>query len=245
MIPDSELKNIVTQDSYTNSEKALICLAADPVAPRQVVEIRNLLVNSGVRGAGKWNVSSLLAGLGELVARTDKGWEITTTGLHRLAELVGPYASAPAPRVASSLRHHLAAVSNSETKAFVEEAVRCFESRLYRAAVVLSWVGAMSVLYDFIVANHLTAFNAEATRRNSKWKPASNSDDLTRMKEYEFLQTISAISVIGSNVKQELEKRLKLRNACGHPNSLAVGEHMTAAHVESLVLNVFSKFSPS
>lgn len=238
MIPENRLKYIVTQESYTRAEKVLIGLATHPVEPKKPKDIRALLVRSGVRSAAKWNVSAILADLGELVARTESGWEITTTGHHRLAEVVGPYASAPVPRVASALRHHLSSLADSNTKSFVEEAVQCFESRLYRAAVVLSWVGAVSVLYDHVVANHLAAFNAEASRRRS----ASDADGLSRMREYDFLQTIASLSIIGRNTKQELERQLSLRNACGHPNSLSLGEHMAAAHVESLILNVYSQF---
>jgi hypothetical protein len=73
---------------------------------------------------------------------------------------------------------------------------------------------------------------------------AANADDLARMKEHDFLETLTAISVAGTgkNVKEELQQALKLRNACGHPNGLKIGEHTVAKHLEILMLNVFSKF---
>ena len=69
--------------------------------------------------------------------------------------------------------------------------------------------------------------------------------ELTRnlMKEYDFLQVLAALSIIGKNVKDELEQCLKLRNSCGHPNSLKIGEHKVASHIEILILNVYSKYS--
>jgi hypothetical protein len=124
----------------------------------------------------------------------------------------------------------------------VEQAISAFEHKLYRAAVVLSWVGAVSLLYAHVVANELAAFNTEAKKRNAKWKTAKTRDDLTLMGERDFLQILQAISVIGKNVKQELEHRLDLRNGCGHPNSLVVAESMVSAHLEALTLNVFAKF---
>lgn len=72
---------------------------------------------------------------------------------------------------------------------------------------------------------------------------AKTVDDLARMKEYEFLKVLEAVSVIGGSVKAELEACLKLRNGCRHPNSLQVSESRVASHVEILVLNVFSVFS--
>jgi hypothetical protein len=104
-------------------------------------------------------------------------------------------------------------------------------------------VGAVAVLYDYVVANALSGFNAEAKRRDGRWRDAKNSDDLARMKEYDFLQVLESTSALGKSVKAELEGCLKLRNGCGHPSSLAIGEHRVNAHLETLVLNVFAKFT--
>ena len=111
-----------------------------------------------------------------------------------------------------------------------------------RAAVVLSWIGAVSVLQRYIVDHKLNDFNTEAVRRNSKWKEAKTTDDLGLMKEVTFLDILQAISILGKNVKQELLKGLTLRNGCGHPNSLKLAEHKVSAHIEDLILNVYSQF---
>ena len=113
---------------------------------------------------------------------------------------------------------------------------------LYRSAIVLSWVGAVAVLQEEVLTAHLSAFNTEATRRDRKWRVAKTRDDLGRMKEFELLQILERLSVIGKNVKTELEGCLKLRNACGHPNSLKVGENKVAAHLETLIQNVFEVY---
>ncbi|WP_271438907.1 hypothetical protein [Pontixanthobacter luteolus] len=125
----------------------------------------------------------------------------------------------------------------------MEEAIRCYEAKLYRSAIVMSWIAAVDVLYREVVANHLAAFNAEAKRVDSRWKGAANEDGLARMKEADFLDRLVAIGVIGKNVKEELAKALKLRNGCGHPNSLTVGPNIVTSHLETLLLNVFDKFS--
>jgi hypothetical protein len=48
--------------------------------------------------------------------------------------------------------------------------------------------------------------------------------------------------LFGKSTKTELEQRLQLRNGCGHPNSMAIGENVAASHIEVLVMNVFNKF---
>lgn len=144
--------------------------------------------------------------------------------------------------VAVNLRNNLLLISNPSTIQFVQEAIVCYENGLHRAAVIMSWVGAISLLQEFVISNHLADFNREALRRTPKWKPAKTTDDLGKMKEFDFLELLEAISVIGKNVKQELQHCLQLRNGCGHPNSLQIGQNKVAAHIESLTLNVFAKF---
>ncbi|MGE0640855.1 MAG: hypothetical protein AB7G12_13800 [Thermoanaerobaculia bacterium] len=242
MIAAGRLKDLLASPDYSNLEKLLICMATEPLAPRQVKEVREMASSAGLRKVRNWNISNALSSAGELAVRTAAGWELTTQGMRRVAELVGPVAAIPAQKVAASLRAHLSKVSQPETKKFVEEAVLCFEARHYRAAVVLSWVGAVSVLQDFVLTKKLSEFNSEATRRDKKWRTATTRDDLSRIEESEFLLILSALSVIGRNVRQELEVCLQLRNACGHPNSLQLGEARVAAHVETLLLNVFAKY---
>jgi hypothetical protein len=62
------------------------------------------------------------------------------------------------------------------------------------------------------------------------------------MQESDFLDILDKISVIGKSVKLELGVCLTLRNGCGHPNSLKIADHRVAAHIESLILNIFSRF---
>ena len=99
-----------------------------------------------------------------------------------------------------------------------------------------------TTLFRSILNNHLTDFELELKKRKPKSKQIKTLDDLASLKEYDFLQITSSISVIGKNVRQELEQCLKLRNACAHPNSLSLGEIRVAAHLEVLILNVYQKF---
>ena len=95
---------------------------------------------------------------------------------------------------------------------------------------------------DAFDANKLAEFNAEALRRWPKWNAAKTGDELAVMKEADFLQVLQAISVIGKNVREELEACLRYRNACGHPSSLKIVETRVVAHVETLMANVFESF---
>lgn len=242
MLDIEALKNLLHQPGFSKTDKLLLCVSLDAKAPKSVSEIKVIAKRAGFRQMDKWNISSMLSRSGGLAIRTESGWELANSGKARVAQLAGSAVTSFSPKVASSLRAHLSSISHRDTAAFLDEAIRCYETKLYRSAVVLSWVGAISVLYDYVVSNKLTDFNAEALKRNTKWKTAKTKDDLANMKEYDFLQVLHAISVIGKSVKDELEGCLKFRNGCGHPNSLKLGESRVSGHIETLMLNIFSKF---
>lgn len=233
---------MLADTSISSREKLVSCLACEPLRPRTTTEVRELAISLGLRAAKKWNVSDYLSKARPLVVRTNAGWELTEAGKKRVSTLAGSHLPSVTALVVSSLRKQLPVISNDACRSFVEESIRALEAKLYRSSIVLAWVGAVALLYDHVVSHALAPFNAEALKRDSKWRQAVNADDLARMKEHDFLQILAAISIIGKSVKDELEVCLKLRNGCGHPNSLVVGEHKASAHIETLVQNVFSRF---
>ncbi len=102
----------------------------------------------------------------------------------------------------------------------------------------------MDVLHKLVFNKHLDAFNVEAERVfGKKWKTAVTTDDFGRMSEGDFLDRIAALSIIGKNVKTQLKGCLDLRNGCGHPNTLLVSANKSAAHIETLLQNVFEKYA--
>lgn len=242
MLDSLALRDLLSKREFSLRDKLLLCLATDPGRAWPIKEVRDLAVSAGLRAAKTSDLSTPLSRAKSLVARTSAGWELTSDGRAYVADIAGPFLPSVTPLVLSSLRNHLSLLQDNDTKSFVEEAIKCFESKLYRSSIVFTWIGAVSVLHKHVHLNHLSAFNNEALRRDSKWRAAKTADDIARMKEFDFLQVIQSISLIGKNVKDELEVCLKLRNGCGHPNSLQVGEHKASAHIETLIQNVFAQF---
>lgn len=243
MSNEKKIKDFLSHTNLSRTDKILVILTLNPDVPKKIKEIKQLAIEFGLKESQNWNISSILDRANGLVIKTPNGWELTLTGIEQTTSLMGPIEETVTPQINNSLRHHLIQINNPNTKKFVEEAIFCFECKLFRSSVVLSWIGAISVIYDYILASKLTEFNQEAVKRNSKWKPAKNCDDLAKMSESDFLDICEAISIVGKSVKHELQGCLKLRNGCGHPNTLIVAENRVAAHIESLILNVFSKFS--
>ena len=242
MINDDILKDLLHKPKLGTTDKLLLCLAVDVSKPKTVAAIKRIARIAGLKIPTEWNISQILSRTKGLAIRVVEGWELTSDGKNHVHALVARFCNEPLVKVSVSLNKHLKRIKNPEIRVFVDESINCFERGFYRAAVVLSWVGAVAILYDHVLLHKLSDFNAEANRRNPKWKPAKSFDDLAEMKEHDFLDILQAISVIGKTVKQELQKQLTLRNGCGHPNKFQIGENTVAAHVETLILNVFSKF---
>lgn len=240
MLTLKELKNWVHRDLPSGDKTLLVLASLDK--PSQIAEIRARGQAGGLRAIDKWNVSQLLNRTKGLAINTPNGWELSEAGKHHLRSLGVTKISPAAVQVATDLRVLLNKITDADTRAFVQEAIECFELEFYRSAVVMSWLAAMHILKGEVHKNCLAAFNAESQRGDPKWKDAKTTDDLGSMKESIFLDRLSTISLIGKNVKDELQKCLKLRNGCGHPNSLKIGPNAVASHLEILLLNVFNRF---
>jgi hypothetical protein len=241
----AELKNLLHKKGLSQTDALLLLLAVDDAAPRKPESITNTGLSAGLRAIKKWNISARLSASAGKAINTPHGWELTDAGRTYLASTysVG-LKSSPMTASASRLAKHLTKITNQQIREFIEEAIECLEHGHRRAAVVLTWVGAVALIQDYVIAKQRSDFNMEATSRNAKWKNATTADDISsRMDEFDFLQICAAISLFGKSVKQRLEQALKLRNGSGHPNQLAVGEYEAAAHVEALIKNVFEKFS--
>jgi hypothetical protein len=235
-----ELKNWIHRD-LGNADKSLLVLGSLD-KPSRVSAIKARGQEAGLKAIKKWNISGILARTKGLAINTSAGWELSDRGRQHLRTLGVSKKSPAAVQIATDLRALLKKVTDADTRAFVEEAIKCYELELYRSAVVMSWLAAVHVLKNEVYQKHLAAFNVEARKHDPKWKDAKTTDDIGLMSESLLLDRISSISLIGKNVKDELQKCLRLRNGCGHPNSLKIGANAVANHLEILLLNVFNRF---
>lgn len=241
MLKSPDLKRWLHGD-FSSREKLLVILASLD-KPASLNGIREASKNAGYRIPAKWNMSATLSRSKGQAINIPSGWEISELGRAHLRSLGVSDISPAAIVVAFDLRKHLEKIKVEDTRNFVEEAIKCHEFGLYRSAIVMSWLGAVSVLHGYVHTNRLGDFNTEASRVDTRWKNAVTTDDLGKMNEDKFLDTIERLSIIGKNVKETLKECLKRRNGSGHPNSHKFSTNQSAAHLEALLLNVFEPFS--
>ena len=244
-LPRDELKRLVHTRGASATDQLLLILLADDATPKPPKVLKAIGKAIGLGAIANWNISTMLHRARPLSINVPGGWEITAAGLEHLTKrgLIGAVHIA---QPATDLRSLLPNITNQRTRDFVEETILCYEAGAHRASTVLSWIGAISLLYEHVFNAKLTEFNAEIARRTANQKQKSKLvaaiDDFAEIKEETFLDLLQAISIIGKSVKDELKARLKLRNGCGHPNSLQIGQNMAAAHLEALIKNVFAVF---
>ena len=151
----------------------------------------------------------------------------------------------PSPPLMLALEKHANLLAGVETREFVMEAINSAKSGCPRAAIIMAWSGAVSVLQEYVFKHHLQRFNDDAVANNILKKPATTLSDLRDLsKESHFLESLSRISVIDGSQKKALKRCLDLRNDCGHPSQLKVGDAAVAGHIEALLFNVFDPFGP-
>ena len=235
------LKDWLHRSELSQTLKLLITLSIFD-APMPLKDILAQAEDAGFKRRNWSNPSASLGRATGLAIHTGKGWEITKAGRQYLMNEGMVEASQGVINVAMELRKFLAKVKNPETADFLNEAVRCYELNLFRSSVVMSWLAAVYVLQRYVVANRLNDFNSEAGRTDPKWRTAKTTDDIARMKESEFLNVLARTGVLGKNSKEALQQCLDRRNACGHPNSFKLGPNIVAAHIETLLENVFNNF---
>ena len=245
MLSVEDLKIWLHQPKLSKTDKLLVVLGSFD-QPASLALIRARASDAGLN-ASDWNIQTFLKATNGKAIQLPTGWELSRKGHEHLADLGVLKRPPNIEKVATDFRAEALKIKDAQTRAFVEEAIRCFEYDLFRSAIVMSWLSAVDVLHAHVVAKYLHDLNAQAVKdtANSKypWKLAKTTDDLGRMGESDFVETIYKISMIGKNVRDELQLCLKRRNGCGHPNSLKLRANTVAAHLEILILNVFVRFA--
>jgi hypothetical protein len=232
-------KEILSKSSVSSSAKVLLILAAysDPIPPTKILAFG---LTNGARKLK--NVPQLLVGLGDKVIRTPAGWEISREGREWLQKK-GHLKQSKLSSLAEKLSDVAKSIPSADTVSFVDEAIGCIHMGYFRSAIILSWVGAFSLLQAHIVSHHLSSFNAEASAKKKITKPLSSVDEISEhMKEFDVIDTCHKIGILSKNLRDQLHAALKVRNAASHPNSFQIGEAAVANHVEMLLLNIYKKF---
>ncbi|MGE3475468.1 MAG: hypothetical protein AB7H70_06635 [Rhodospirillaceae bacterium] len=241
MLSLDEASSLLHSEKRGRLEASLILLAIGD-GGKSVAAVKKLARDCGLRNTSSWNFSDIFGKSKGLALLRDGEWVLSGIGRNRVSKLAGLNEQPTVvKKVTANVRQYLPKVGSADARDFIAEAVACFEASQYRAAVILSWVGAISLLQDRVVRKFLPEFNAAMKAREPRWKDARDTEELGKVRERDFLEVLAGIGCITKSVKQILQDQcLSLRNSCGHPTKLKIGENHVAAHLDTLILNVYA-----
>lgn len=148
--------------------------------------------------------------------------------------------------VAAALEGLPGRVSDEAERLFLTEALSCFRVRAYRAAVVMTWNLTYDHLLNWVMANHLAAFNAAIVRkyhRRAGVAMTKKEDFADEFTEFEVLEVCGTAGVIDGNTKKILNEKLVRRNMAAHPSLVQIGQHQAEDVITDLVNNVILRLT--
>ena len=142
--------------------------------------------------------------------------------------------------VSQTLRDLIKDINGNEQKNFIEEAIKCFECSSYRAAIILTWLLCMDILYEDVLSwSNLVIFNS-AIQSHGKYKKniIFKKDDFSDIKEVDFIELLRVAKLITNDMRKILDEKLWIRNSCAHPNGIKILDYKAIAFIQDLVSNI-------
>jgi hypothetical protein len=237
----TELRDALTRKDISKTDKYLLIVGHHD-GPVMNADIKTIAKENGWKdGANSVPASFLSKSPHALLL--PKGWTLTGPGRNALEDRGLISKIGVLTPVTLTLEKYVLDLHDPDKARFVEEAIACVKNRSYRAAIVLIWVGALYLMYAYVLREKLPEFNAEVLRRFPKSKPAATADDLAQIvKEAEFLNILEHIKIITKAENKEISGCLDRRNTAGHPNSHTFTEVGVGNHIETLLTTVYRRF---
>lgn len=237
----TELRDALTRKDLSKTDKYLLIVGHHD-GPVMNAEIKTIAKENGWKDGANSAPSSFLS-KSQYALLLPKGWTLTGPGRSALEDRGLISKIGVLTPVTQTLEKYVLDLHDPDKARFVEEAITCVKNKSYRAAIVLSWVGALYLMYAYVLREKLVEFNVEVLRRFPKSKAASTADDLAQVvKEAEFLNILEHINVITKAENKEISGCLDRRNTAGHPNSHTFTEVGVGNHIETLLTTVYRRF---
>jgi hypothetical protein len=153
--------------------------------------------------------------------------------------------SKEAPAKALSSLRDAAKRAPAEYSDYLNEAVKCYEGHLYRAAILMLWAATIEHMYGAVDAykdgyKKLEVENLARYGTSYKYRKLKKKGDLLYLTESQFVQLAEDAGLINRNARTFLDQCLTTRNRCGHPTGYIPGREETVIFVESLINNILS-----
>ncbi len=140
--------------------------------------------------------------------------------------------------ILSSLPAKLPSVTERD---FLDETLRCYRVRAFRAAIIMAWNLAFDHLRTWLLADsdRLNTFNrGVATKYPKRSLTITRLEDFEDLKEFEVVEALKVSGLVSDNIVGVLREKLGRRNRVAHPSVLEVTQHNADDAITDLVNNV-------
>jgi hypothetical protein len=132
-------------------------------------------------------------------------------------------------------------VPSTTERTFLEEAVKCYEVKAFRSAIVMTWNLAFDHLLHWILSDGQRSadFNEAIVKRfPKKILVVSKLDHFEELKESEIIEVCNTAALFSSNITKILKQKLDRRNISAHPSNVIVTQSQADDAITDLVNNV-------
>ena len=107
----------------------------------------------------------------------------------------------------------------------------------------MAWNLAYDHLCEFVLANHLAAFNTQLPRSfpRADISAIAKRDDFSELKESQVLQVCRSANITSGSLQKVLKEKLDRRNVAAHPSGVATSQLTAEEFIKDLIENVVLK----
>ena len=141
-----------------------------------------------------------------------------------------------------NLREEFDKITDPAIRDYMDETIKCFEHKLYRSSIVMSWCVAYGTFRKWVFDKHLPELN----KVTSAWKKPVNItslDDFQDMAEAVVVETAYQADILPKETWKKLKQLLDGRNTYAHPSNVAITPSIAEAYIENTLHNILPKLT--
>jgi hypothetical protein len=188
-------------------------------------------------------LSKSLSGKNAKFVKVPGGYRLQRVYRNEIAANLGT--SASILQTSSELRKLESKLPSGTEKGFLKELIDCFEIGANRAAIVMCWILVLDHLYEYVLRDHVAAFNAvlgKNTDKRVRVTIVQNRDDFGDIPESKFIEFLRSAGIISNDIRKILDEKLGIRNTSAHPSAVSIKPSKVVEFVDDLVENIILKY---
>jgi len=238
-LPDAQQNLILAY--YVQAVRDPSANGKQPIAVSEINSLREHLLLPEYTTASQFSIATAKIGSvrPQLVKAKIGGYFLERETFERLAKQYGQRPVAVS--IKSDLSKHLVSLKNDQLKEYLTEVINCFDSKFYRASIVLAWCAAYAIFREWLFAKHLVALNAQM----ATWKTPqriSKIEDFQDLGEAVVINSAKTASVITKEQHKQLIALLDQRNSFAHPSGRKISAPIAEAYHTQILDEVIAHF---